>query len=65
MLIRDISLTDTRLGASIDGPRFNMPLLVYFALLALVLAAVGLAAAIGYEERTHKFEIRMALGALT
>lgn len=67
IVIRDISLTDTRLAASIDGPRFNMALLISFALIALVLAAVGLAAVIGHEvaERTHEFGIRMALGART
>jgi ABC-type antimicrobial peptide transport system permease subunit len=42
-----------------------MVLLAAFALIGLVLAAVGLAAIIGYEvaERTHEFGIRMALGA--
>ncbi|HEU4619025.1 MAG TPA: FtsX-like permease family protein, partial [Gammaproteobacteria bacterium] len=63
--IRDITLTDTALASSIDGPRFNMALLTAFAVLAVVLAAVGLAAVTSYGvvERTHEIGIRMALGA--
>ncbi len=63
--VPNVLLTDTALGNTIAGPRFNMALLTAFAVIALALAAVGLAAAIGYEitERTHEFGIRMALGA--
>ncbi len=63
----NVLTTDRALARTIDGPRFNMALLSAFAALALVLAAVGLAAVIGYEvaERTHEFGIRMALGART
>ena len=63
----NVLTTDRALARTIDGPRFNMALLSAFAVLALVLAAVGLAAVIGYEvtERTHELGIRMALGART
>ncbi len=65
--IPNVLLTESALAGSIDGPRFNMALLASFAVIGLLLAAVGLAAVIGYEvtERTHEFGIRLALGART
>jgi predicted permease len=65
LLIEKLDTSDNLMSSTVAAPRFYLLLVAGFALLALVVSAVGVYGTVNYSvaRRTHEIGIRIALGA--